>query len=408
MKTITAMLAASLTALTPPTLALSEDWPHFLGPRHDASVEEPIRLDWEKRPPEVLWKAELGIGCVAFSIAGNRALSLGNANDQDTLWCLDAESGKVLWKHAYAEPLADKQYTGGPSAQPTIDGDRVYSLSKEGKLFCLELATGKLLWSKNYVTDFGGRKSDWGWSASPRVLGDMLLIDPGAEDGAIAALDKMTGAVLWKAGDEKPGYAAPAIFRHNGRQMAAFFHAKGLVVYDLDAKGAIVFSYRWRTNWGVNASNPQYHDNRLFLASGYGQGYAILDVSAAEPQLLHRDRDMELMFQNSVFDGNHIMAVFEDKGEPARLARLDIASGKVHWRHDLPGERGSLLRAGTHLIILAETGDLVFGKADDAGFKEVARQKVLAELCWAPPSLSNGRLYLRNNAGAAVCLDVRP
>ncbi|MCC6356163.1 MAG: PQQ-like beta-propeller repeat protein [Verrucomicrobiae bacterium] len=386
----------------------AEDWPGFLGPRHDASVAETIRLDWDKRPPETLWKAQIGKGCASFSIQGDRALSLGNADEKDTLWCLDAATGAVLWKHTYDEPLADKQYTGGPSAQPTIDGDRVYSLSKSGRLACLEIATGKVLWTKHYEADFGGRRSDWGWSASPRVLGDHLLIDPGAEGGSIAMIDKLTGALFWKAGDEKPGYAAPLIFEHGGRRMAAYFQAKGLCVYDLDAKGSLIFKYPWRTNWGVNASNPQYHQGRLFFASGYGQGYGIIDISGAEPQLAHRDRDMELMFQNSVFDGGHVMAVFEDKGEPARLARLDMATGNVLWRHELPGERGSLLRAGRHLVILCETGDLVLGQADEKGFKEIARQKPLSDLCWAPPALANGRLYLRDNLGSAVCLDVRP
>lgn len=386
----------------------AEDWPNFLGPRHDASVTETIRLDWDKRPPQALWKAQIGRGCVSFSIQGNRVLTLGNANDQDTLWCFDAATGDVLWKYTYAEPLHDKQYTGGPSTQPTIDSDRVYSLSKSGQLSCLDLATGKIRWSKNYETDLGGRKSDWGWAAAPRVLGDLLLIDPGAKDGAIATLDKHTGAVAWKAGDEKPGYAAPLIFQHKGCQMAAFFHAKGLFVYDLDAKGTLVLSYPWRTNWGVNASNPQYHDNRLFFASGYGQGYAILDIGGTEPQLVHRDRDMELQFQNSVFADGRITAVFEDKGEPARLARLEMATGKILWRQELPGDRGSLLRAGQHLLILCETGEIFLGKADDKGFAEIARQKVFSELCWAPPALANGRLYLRDNIGSAACLDVRP
>lgn len=407
MKTMHRLTFVTLASLMSSALP-AEDWPHFLGPRHDASVTENIRLEWDKRPPETLWKAQLGRGCVAFSVKGNRALTLGNTDEKDTLWCFDATTGAVLWKHTYAEQLADKQYTGGPSAQPTIDGDRVYSLSKSGQLACLDIATGKVLWTKNYETDFGGRKSDWGWSWAPRILGDQMLIDPGAEGGSIASIDKNSGTLIWKAGDEKPGYAAPLIFQHKGRNMAAFFQAKGLCVYDLDAKGAQVFKYPWRTNWGVNASNPHYHDGRLFFASGYGQGYAILDIGGAEPQLLHRDRDMELQFQNSVFDSGHIMAVFEDKGEPARLARLEIATGKILWRHELPGERGSLLRAGQHLIILCESGDLVFGRADESGFAEISRQKVLGELCWAPPALANGRLYLRDNLGSALCLDVSP
>ena len=97
----------------------------------------------------MLWEAEVGIGFATVSVADGRVYTTGNENDEDTIWCLEAESGKVIWKHSYAEPLDPKYYEGGTSATPTVDGNVVYSLSRRGKLFCLDIKSGEAIWEKD-------------------------------------------------------------------------------------------------------------------------------------------------------------------------------------------------------------------------------------------------------------------
>jgi len=38
----------------------------------------------------------------------------------------------------------------------------------------------------------------WGYSESPLVDGKLLICSPGGEAGTVVALDKMTGAVVWR------------------------------------------------------------------------------------------------------------------------------------------------------------------------------------------------------------------
>ena len=59
------------------------------------------------------------------------------------------------------------------------------------------------------------------------------------------------------------------------------------------------------------------------------------------------------------------------------------------------------------LVILDEKGDLVIADATSAGYRELARAKVLSGRSWVMPVLANGRIYAKNNAGEIVCLDVR-
>jgi outer membrane protein assembly factor BamB len=67
-----------------------------------------------------------------------------------------------------------------------------------GDYVCLESATGKELWRKNALTDLGGKKGPFGFCDYPLVDGDRLIVTPGGERAAVAALDRRTGAVAWE------------------------------------------------------------------------------------------------------------------------------------------------------------------------------------------------------------------
>jgi outer membrane protein assembly factor BamB len=391
-----------------PGLALAQDWPRYLGPDGSGKVDGKIRTNWKEEKPKELWRKDLGKGCTSFAIAGDKVVVMGNKNDTDIVWCLDAATGKELWTHKYPEKLDPKLYDGGPNATPTIDGDVVYTLSRTGNLFCLSMADGKPKWHKHFQTDFKGTAPSWGYSASPVVKGDLLYCLPCADDGGLFALEKATGKVSWKSGDDtKPGYAAPVFFNHKGRDVVAAFHGRELVTYNLDGKGKPVFDFGWRTSYDVNASNPQYHDGKMFLASGYGMGYVVIDVSGGEPKVLHKDEDIRMIFQNSILRDGDILGVFGDKNIAAELIRMDMKTGKALWRAKMPGTRGSSLMVGDQMVILSETGDIIVGEPAKSGWTEHGRVKALSSTSWAPVAFAHGRIFARSNKGEAVCLEVK-
>ncbi len=397
----------ALAAFGASSTAFGEDWPRFLGPNGNGILEndDSLRLDWKSKQPQTTWTRQVGAGCAAFSIADGKALTLGNRKNQDTIWCFDASSGDLIWKHSYDEPLHAKYYTGGASVTPTIDGDRVYSVSKSGKLFCLDLDTGEVLWQKDYQRDFDGRKGDWGWAASPVIHGELLLIDPGAKAGALVALDKKTGKVQWKTGDRQPGYATPVFFQHEGNDAVALFHKKALVGYQLEAPRDTIFTFPWRTNYGVNASNSHYRDGKLFLSSGYGQGYAVIDITREPPEIVHRERQLQLKMQTSLLIGDRVIAHYGGDGKANDLISMNFDTGKINWRTDVPGDLGNVIAVGEHLIVFTDSGHVILGKDSGNKFQELGRKHALLGTSWAPPAYSNGYLFLRNNQGKAICLD---
>ncbi len=386
-------------------------WSSYLGPNGNGTAKGEILTTVQKNGPKVLWKAKVGRGCSSFTIADGRAYTVGNNEDRDTLWCFDAKSGEVVWKKTYSEKLAPKFYDGGPGATPIIDEGLVYNLSKSGRLSCYDAATGDEKWIVKYKDDLSGNMPTWGYSSSPVVYGDVLLCLPCSKKGAMVALNKKTGKTVWSSSNgARPGYAAPVFYQHKGKDAAVVFHGRSVVGYDLSANGKVLYEYEWRTPYDVNASNPQVLGNLVHISSGYNMGYAVIDVSKPKPEIVHRNRDLPMIFQNCFVEGDDLIGCFGDKRYNTELYRMDFKSGDILWKHSLPGTRGSTAKIGETTVVLTETGMVVFGKAGEKDFTESGRHQFFEEiskkLCWAPLAIGEGKLFARTNQGEVVCLDL--
>ena len=135
-----------------------------------------------------------------MALAKGRLYTLGNASDKDTVWCLDAVTGKKLWSHSYDSPLDEKQFEGGPTSTPAVDEDRVYTLSRWGDVFCFEAATGKIVWTKNVQKESGVRVPGWGFASSPVIHEHMLLLNIGEAGMARRQADRKNPLVVARQG----------------------------------------------------------------------------------------------------------------------------------------------------------------------------------------------------------------
>ncbi len=378
----------------------ASDWPQWRGPNRDGiSTETGWTTQWPAGGPKQVWKANVGTGCASVAVSGGRVFTLGNQSDTDTVACLDANSGAVLWKHTYACPLDPKMFEGGPGATPTVDGDRVYTLSRSGHLFCLQMATGNVVWSKQLQKDLHGKMPMWGYAGSPLVLGNALLLDVGAAAASTIAFDKMTGAVVWKNGHEHASYGSLMPFTSQRKSCVASFNASGLTVRDA-ANGAPLAHFAWKTDYDINPTTPIVAGDKIFISSGYGKGCALLQLGAAGLTELWHSKKMRNHFNSCVLWEGHLYG-FDD----SVLTCMDFSTGAVKWQEKSLG-KGSLMIAGGRLVIQGEQGDLVVAEPSPASYKPLARAKVLEGRCWVVPVLANGRVFCKNNLGDLVCMDV--
>lgn len=390
----------------------AHDWPNWNGANHDGiSLETGFADAWRKDGLPLKWTREIGAGFSSMSVVGERLLTMGHHSQTktgdaktgdgiETVWCLHPQTGDVLWKHEYPGKLLPNLHEGGPCSTPTVDGDYVYTVGKEGQLFCLNLADGKVVWEKMLQTELGVKLPEWGFSSSARILGDQLIL----EAGRVVSFDKRTGDKLWQTEIHEAGYGSAAVFEHDGKTLIATLDCDGLRVVDSTDGRQIAYT-EWKSPYQTNATTPIIVGDRIFVSTGYKVGCGLFRLQGDSLELVYKNKDMRNHFNNSILYNGHLYG-FDGDAHLGRLVTLnciDFATGKLAWQQRGLG-CGSLLIVDDKLLVLTEGGELVLAKASPESFVELARSPFLEGRCWTVPVLVNNLVYGRNAAGKLVCV----
>ena len=398
LKILLAVLVLGWAAVATPQAA---DWPGWRGPaRNGISPETGLSWAWTADGPKVLWKASLGKGFSSFAVAKGRVYSMGNRTEVDRIFCLDAETGKEVWKHSYPCPLDPKAYEGGPLATPAVDGDRVYTISKFGDCFCLDAQTGRVIWSKKFepppITE-ADYHVWWGFAGSIVVAGDQLILPVGT---AGVAVDKLTGKVIWDNGPGYSGYSTPVLFDNGPQACFAFISGHEIVAAEVKT-GQVLWKIPWKTTWDQNASDVIISEGKMFVSTGHEVGCALFNISTGKPVPVWRNKNMRTYLSTCILWKGFLYG-FDDK----QMSCLDWKTGEVQWSVPDTG-LGTLVLADGKLIALTEKGTLLVAAATGEDYRPLGQAQILGGRCWSAPVLADGRLFARNAAGDVVCIDAR-
>ena len=337
---------------------------------------------------------------------------MGNTADTDAVYCLDASTGKEVWKHTYPCLAKDPNGYPGTRCTPTVDGDRVYTVGRQGQLFCLNTKNGEVIWKKNYQQDYKAKVPTWGFSTSPLVEGDLLIVETGGPGAAALALDKKTGKEIWRSGDDAAAYGSPVAFDYKGQRAVVLLPASGLVAHAVK-DGKELWRHPWKTSYDVNASTPVIDDEKVFISTGYNTGAALVSFARNPPEVVWQNKNMRNHVNSSVLWQGYLYG-FDGQAGRGNLKCLDWKTGEEKWSKEGFGT-GSVIVADGKLIVYSDKGKLAVAEASPAGYKELASTQateVKKELppntkgdTWALPVLANGKIYCRS-LGQLVCLDV--
>jgi outer membrane protein assembly factor BamB len=381
-----------------------DDWPQWRGPERNGTSKEKGWLDhWESQGPRIAWKANVGLGFSSFVVRGDRVYTVGHGDEIDTVFCLDTESGKEIWKQSYPSELGDKFFEGGTTGSPTLDGNELYALSRWGDLSCFDAATGKVIWQKNVQKETGVRVPDWGFAGAPLVQNDLLVLNVG--EGGMG-VDKKSGKVVWKSANENAGYSTPLPITLGGKALVILGSGQGYVAFE-PKTGKEEWRVRWLTQYGVNASDPIIAHDKMFISTGYGKGAGLFDLAENPPKEVWKSKVLRTQLNAGVFADGFVYGMDGDTGNNGPLKCVEFATGKERWAEDKMGTGGLILADGK-LIVLRASGELLVAPVSPEAFKPTARAQVLGGKCWTAPVLANGRIYCRNSRGDIVCVDVRP
>ena len=270
--------AIALALLLTPSLVTAKDWPNWRGPDHNGiSAEKGLNLDWPKEEPKLLWQVDgCGGGYSSVAVANGKIFTLGNKDGGEHLIAFSENDGKELWSTKFGT-------AGHSNGTPTVDGDLVYAIGKDGDLVCCKTSDGTKVWSKRFDKDFGGKMmSGWGYSESPLIDGDRLICTPGGKDAMIVALDKKTGNEIWackvddlgEKGKDGAGYSSVVISEGAGVKQYVQLTGRGLI--GVRAKdGELLWNYNRVANGTANIPTPIVSGDYVFGSSGYDDGGSV-------------------------------------------------------------------------------------------------------------------------------------
>ena len=379
------------------------DWPQWRGPNRDGvSQEREILTTWLEPGPKVLWRIELGEGFSGIAIAKDRAFTLFADDEDEFIVCFDAATGKEIWRVRTDDKFHEGQGGNGPRSTPTVSGDLVFALGAKGKLFALNIKDGQVVWQRDFQEEFGAALPEWGFTPSPVVMGTLLLAEVGGTDrNGLVAFDKKTGEVAWRSETSLTGYSSPINIKINDAHQTLFLTPTALLSVS-PLNGEKLWEYPWQPKYDNSICTPVFiPPDKVFIAS-WSVGGAMLRVNdVLENFEIEKiwEKEFEPIMNSWVLHEKHLYGF-----DRTTLKCVDAKTGEVKWETRGMG-RGSLIYADGHFIILGEHGKLVLAEANPTKFTEKASVQILNGNCWTPPSLANGRLYLRNTK-EMICLKV--
>lgn len=408
--TSTPRLLIAFLAFSSSALATGLDWPQWRGPdRTDVSKETGLLKAWPAAGPKRVWLYEnAGNGYSGPAIVAGKLFTLGTRDGNEILLILDANTGRELNAVKLGRVL-DNDWGDGPRGTPTVDGDRVYALSGPGNLVCVRIADGTVLWQVT-MKSLGGELPRWGYTESVTIDGSKVLCTPGGSKGTVAALDKMTGKLMWQSKEftALAHYSSIVPATINGE--AQYVQRTETSVIGIRAADGKLL---WETSFPGRTAvipTPIVRGNEVYVTAGYGSGCKMVRI---EP-----GNQVTTVYENKVMKNHHggvvlIGDYLYGHADPGWVCQ-NFKTGESVWMHR-GFQKGAIGAADGMLYVIEETsGNVALVEASPREWKETGRftldpqTKIRSSRgrIWTHPVVSHGKLYLRDQ-DLIYCYDVK-
>ncbi|HEY3319557.1 MAG TPA: PQQ-binding-like beta-propeller repeat protein [Planctomycetota bacterium] len=386
------------------------EWPQWRGPNRDGiSKETGLLKEWPAGGPKLVWKATgLGDGYSGLSAVGGKLYTMGDLAGSSQVICLNVADGKPVWTAKVGKTGGGGGFPG-PRCTPATDGQGVWAMDQFGDLVCVAAATGKEVWRKSMTADYKGGVGGWGYSESPLLDGNIVAVTPGGRGGAVVALNKTTGALVWRCTQFTDGadYSSIAIAEIGG--VRQYMQLTQQSVVGIEPKSGQMLWRAPRQGRTAVVTTPVCADGVVFVTSGYGVGHSAFKVTGSGTQfkadLLYSGKEMANHHGGVIVVGEHLYGHSDAGGWMC----IEVKSGNVVWKNNGVG-KGSCAYADGHLYCRSEGGPGVVAlvEASPAGYKETGRFQQpdrSKKNSWPHPVIADGKLYLRDQ-DVLLCYDL--
>jgi outer membrane protein assembly factor BamB len=384
------------------------DWNQWRGPGRAGKIGGLSAL---RRWPKQLarqWKVDVGEGHSSPLAVGNRVFIFARQGENEVTRCLDLATGREVWQDRYPAPYelnpAAQRHGKGPKSTPVYADGRLFTLGIGGSLSCLDARTGKVVWRHDFTKQYKNAAPLYGTAMSPLVDNGLLIAHVGGhDDGALAAFDVRTGAARWRWTGDGPGYASPISVTLSGVRQIVTLTQKMIVGVEA-ATGKLLWSLPFNTPYAQNIVTPVAVGD-LLIFSGLQQGTFACRVRntggrwAAER--VWETREVSMYMSSPVASGNRLYGLSERRR--GQMFALDTASGKVLWVDEGRfGENAAVFDAGSSVLALNAGGELVVFQKSGDSLKPAARYRVAEGSTWASPAFAGRRILIKDDQTLAL------
>lgn len=373
------------------------DWPWWRGPNlngiADSNQSPPTKWSVEEN---LHWKAAIpGRGHSSPIVFGDSVyLATAEAEPQiQSVLCLDRKTGQQRWKTPVHEGGLEleglKAHPKSSLASSTIacDGERLFiNFFNNGAVYTSALdLDGKLLWQKK-ISDYIMHQ---GFGSSPAIYDSLVIVSADNKGGgAIAALDRATGEVVWKnSRPPLPNYTSPIILNVAGREQLVFSGCD------------LISSFEPLTGnklWEIPGSTTECvtsivtDGKRVFVSGGYPKNH-VAAIEADGSGKIAWEKNSRVYVPSMLVRDGHLYAVLD-----AGVATCwNSATGEDVWTHRLGGNfTASPVLVGDNIYATSETGQTVIFKASPKKFELVGENNIGGEVL-ATPTISHSDIFIR-------------
>jgi len=402
--------------------AAAQDWPQWMGPGRDAKA---TGFNAPKTWPQELaqkWKVTIGDGVATPSLVGDKLFAFSREGGSEVVRCLDAATGKEVWKDQYDVLPADGPARGfsGPRCTPAVADGKVVTLGLRGTLSCYDAGSGKLLWRKD---EYPGALPRFFTSASPIIASGLCVAQlGGGEKGGVVAYDLGSGDEKWRWEGGSPAYASPTLLSVGAKQYVIAETENRIVALAL-ADGKLAWDTPFAVEGrGYNASTPVVVGQTIYYA-GSNRGATAVKLTQDGDKLkateLWKNMDNSVQFNTPVVKDGLLYGLTADN----KFFCIDTKDGKTAWTAPLNPEEaaaqgsqegggrrrgggrggyGSIVDAGSALLAITPASELVAFKPGASGYGELARIKVAESPTYTYPVLSGNRIFIKDQNDLAL------
>ncbi len=374
-------------------IVAENDWPWWRGPRGDGSANENQKppLSWSAEE-NIVWKTPVpGRGHGSPAVSGDRVYlaACDEPTGSQSILAFDRATGRKVWETVVHDGGAMRKNpkSTGASTTPACDGERIYiTFATHDAVLTSALGLdGKILWQTR-ISDYVIHQ---GYGSSPAIYRSLVLVSADHNGGgAIAALDRKSGTVVWKHERPKvPNYTSPVVVRADGKEQLVLTGCDLVSSFD-PLTGKVLWEVPGSTTECVTSTVTD--GTRVFSSGGYPRNHLAAIRADGSGKIDWETKD-RVYVPSLLLHQGHLYGVL-DAGMAVCWA---CDTGKELWKARLGGAfSSSPVRVGDRIYATNEAGETFIWQVSPEKFTQLGRNK-LGDEAFATPAICGGRIYTR-------------